>query len=366
MNPRETLAAQTTALLADVRGERSKLDTRLQQAGTANGGTPVAQEVFHLLRARLNARMERLRELIESIKHAGELSGERSRYRKLEGECRDLFGECLAVFTAEAIRTLKLDGGACDIIERLLRGVGTAVGVPWPHVTALAEAEFFATASQIVRLRYPVASVWDLPVAAHEFGHFVGPRWPSSGMGEATPYQRFLDVENLGPPSHLGEYFADMFATFALGPAYVDSCLLRRFDPAAEGDASHPSDRERAEWILAGLELLTEAAEQEKPGSVTHLFLARTARQRRLDWDEAVTANGGQPLDAARAGKTPGACADALERSLRLGGRCRLQRPYRRAAAVRTVRRRDATSLRRGSGKDTRHSERGMGAASGE
>jgi hypothetical protein len=55
---------------------------------------------------------------------------------------------------------------------------------------------------------------------------------------------------------YLEEYFADVFATFVMGPAYALTCVLLRFDPACancEEDRKHPSYNKRVHAILQTL-----------------------------------------------------------------------------------------------------------------
>ncbi len=298
MTPRETLADQISTLLNDVQRERAALDKRLRSIAAGGHGRIVAAEIISQLRNRLSAHADKLTTTLATVYDGALTPTVRKQYRKIETECRDLFGECLTVLTAEAIRALQLDGGVSEIVERLLVGVSKEVSVPWSHLTALSDAEFFATASQIIRLRYPVSSIWDIPVAVHEFGHFIGPRWPANIVGESTPYQDFVSVTNLGSKSYLGEYFADMFATFIMGPSYVATCLERRFDPISEAAATHPSDRERAEWILICLELLLDGIRVKAPGSRTVEFLESITSLKRAEWKAAVIENGSKEIES--------------------------------------------------------------------
>ena len=201
----------------------------------------------------------------------------------LRKRASELFAESLALATAPVIRTQRLDEGACDIADRLLIDISRAIGIEWPHFTTLAESEFFGTSAQIVRLRYPGPSVWDLPVAVHELGHFCGPNWPPPL--DDSPYEALMAHTALGGRNHREEYFADLFAVFVLGPAYAWTCAIERFDPMRGDTDSHPSDARRFIWILRGLELLGESAETES----ARVIRGWTQRLQSL-WDDAMSA----------------------------------------------------------------------------
>jgi hypothetical protein len=169
----------------------------------------------------------------------------------------------------------------CSVADRLLKSISTAFRQPWPHFTILSESEYFATAAQLIRIRYPAVHLWDLSIAAHEFGHFFGPRWKS--RTRETAYTLFLDRSGLGPRTHAQELFADLFAVFWLGPAYACTCILRRFNPIEADSDSHPSHVTRAAWILSCLDLQLEAAPGEGASTI------RSVRARLADyWSQAV------------------------------------------------------------------------------
>ena len=53
-------------------------------------------------------------------------------------------------------------------------------------MTILAELEYTGHHARIIGLRFPAASIWDLPIAAHEFGHVVASegRFGFQGIGQ--------------------------------------------------------------------------------------------------------------------------------------------------------------------------------------
>jgi hypothetical protein len=292
MTPSETLSAQAIQLLDHVQQEQARLSAMLYPGPGGAGRNGFPPIVLNNLRDQLDTQSKKLNNLIAAVSCSSELTSERRNYQRIDKTCHDLFGECLAISIGKAIREQALDANALEIVEHLLAQLGEALQVPWPHVATLAEAEFFATASQVIRIRFPACTVWDVPVAAHEFGHFVGPRLRSFN-GELTPYQSFRMVKDIVQPEHLEEYFADTIAVFTLGPAYVHSCLLHRFDPAGEDGVTHPSDNKRAHWILFVLEYIASKCEPLQKS-----MLCEDIEKRKEDWQNAVAANGGLPLTA--------------------------------------------------------------------
>lgn len=215
----------------------------------------------------------------------------------LRDRAQNLFGECLALATAPVVRAQNLDHGACATADRLLCEIGEVVGVHWSHFTILAESEFLGKSSQFVRLRYPATSIWQLPIAVHELGHFCGPNWPASRHGD--PYVACMAQTDLGPENYREEYFADLFAVYVLGIPYACACLLERFQPLQRDTSTHPADAKRAVWILKGLELLAK----ESRGESARIARGRAGQLRDV-W-AAIAAYGVSvsPEDAARLGQ---------------------------------------------------------------
>lgn len=183
-------------------------------------------------------------------------------FRDLTDESRELLAECLAFRVGELTRAAGLDDGLCAIADHLLVWYSMKAEVFWNRLTILDEAELANRLTQIIRLRFP-ASIWDLPFAAHEFGHFLGTRLADlHGDGPAVfPFRDMLarEVRDSGHPyaaNHLRELFSDLFATYTLGPAYACAGILGRFDPTQKtfGSFTHPGDDARACAILRFLE----------------------------------------------------------------------------------------------------------------
>jgi len=186
-------------------------------------------------------------------------------FRTVRQGCEIIFRECLDFAQGALVRGAGLDDGLCRVADALLTYLGLRANITWNRFTMLAEGEFFADLAQVVRLRFPDLSVWTLPIAAHEFGHFVGPEMREKGPGGRFrhPFEDMLETERMKGEKHwsyLHERFADVFATYALGPSFACASTLLRFDPRTahlEKDR-HPSDAERVYLILKTLEKLGE------------------------------------------------------------------------------------------------------------
>jgi hypothetical protein len=145
-------------------------------------------------------------------------------------------------------------------------------------------------------LRFPFDGIWELPIAAHEFGHYVAPRLRegtpggSEQSGFVTFRKEYLTEHlELGEvwESYLEELFADVFATYTVGPAFAFACLLLRFDPADPGTdgVQHPSYARRTHAILYTLALMNNEAN-------TAGHFKDVIEGLRECWNGAVTSNG--------------------------------------------------------------------------
>jgi hypothetical protein len=125
----------------------------------------------------------------------------------------------------------------------------------------LAEGNFFTESTGVIRLTFPDCSIWNLPVAVHELGHWAGPR--INKPDGSVPFRDKLQQMTGAYPkaaeaererSFWREEFSDVFATYALGPAYVCSCLVVVFSPtdsfACKDGKTHPAHAKRAYLML--------------------------------------------------------------------------------------------------------------------
>ena len=283
----------------------SELSARVDAAEKAIGGFSVIDEGLERMADRFTDEFGHMRDGLSELEDklwAEEQLAERwQEFAQVKASADVLLGDCLAFIHGALTRTRKLDGGLCRIADHFLKGLARAVRVEWGSLTVLAENEFYENLAQIVRLRFAEASVWSLPIAAHEFGHFAGPaikvekrekrRWHYD-----HPLQHILDEElpeGENNWARMHEYIADIFATYCLGPAYVYTCVLLRFDPANPNqEFRHPSDAKRVCAMLEALGKMNEAEENERPYSLILEELDRV-------WQASVEA-AGATLEADR------------------------------------------------------------------
>jgi hypothetical protein len=184
-----------------------------------------------------------------------------SSFKATRRACEPLFEECLALIAGALVRSNGADNGLCQVADALLDDLSRRLDIPWGRFTILAEKEFFGEMAQVIRLRFPEVSIWNLPVAAHEFGHFVGPelKKPAAAGTYTYPFQdELIGATQQGNQNwfHLHEHFADLFATYALGIAFAGTCILLRFNPlnAFTDTEQHPCHAKRLYVIHRALQ----------------------------------------------------------------------------------------------------------------
>jgi hypothetical protein len=140
------------------------------------------------------------------------------------------------------------------------------------------EDTFNKTRSQILRLRFPEWTIWDLPLAVHEVSHVII-RKKLQEEKEKSKRRRILEsfvqkqrdslveldpelnVQNKAGGKKAGrtrrfaedrvhEFLADAFATYTMGPAYACSAILLRLNPSFGASDGMPSDVQRVYVIL--------------------------------------------------------------------------------------------------------------------
>jgi hypothetical protein len=238
----------------------------------------------------LASRQADLRRLADRISVGGPAPEDWTTLRQTRQQCTTLAREYLAFAQGGLARQAGLDGGLLQIADAFIAELSQRVKVRWDPLTVLAETEWYGEEAQIIRLRFPEASVWDLPVAAHEFGHFAGPRLETGTVTGRTwdlsyPVADMLRRE-LGRGrvewSRAHEYFADAFAVYLAGPAYACACLLLRFDPGTpDSDGpTHPSYAKRAYLMARTLEKMDQAD--------ATTFYVGVVRQLRERWRESM------------------------------------------------------------------------------
>jgi hypothetical protein len=176
-----------------------------------------------------------------------------------------LFNEVLAYLHATGGSAFA-NSGVVSLARGLVGELSAKLSLGVPPVIAPDIGDSFADFVQLIRLRFPPAGVWDVPIVAHEFGHFAAYRLTSweDGLQRSQTVREFIknylagkniqsDADQKKWRQWLNEFFADIFATYCIGPCYAASALLLRFD-VTEGDSpTHPSNAARAVAILETL-----------------------------------------------------------------------------------------------------------------
>jgi hypothetical protein len=209
-----------------------------------------------------------------------------------------------------------------------LRGYARRTGVDWSGHTVAGLDAFLQTQTDVIRLRFPDWSLWNLPLMAHEFGHKV--------CAPTRDFRQFKNKQvekakkqNADPAQvgdHLEEFFADMFATYALGPAFACAAILVRFQPdeAQASWARHPTHDERVRLILYTLEQMNDRAHENPNDLGSYAYILHLLED---SWDLAV--------QAAGTAKRTGAAADSRREQVDGWGKElyeRLDRCYRLGA----------------------------------
>jgi hypothetical protein len=200
-----------------------------------------------------------------------------------------LFDECLTFIQAARSRGPDVSPDLSEITDLLFEELaGKMNSTAWRSYSTFSAEDSFDLNTNIVRLRYPLCDIWDLPVTVHEFGHFISPRLGGATTpGGSTPVfqqykKEFLERERQQEPqnganarlglnvidwmTYLDEMFADAFATYALGPAFACTCIALRFDPLnaqVEADGRHPSYSARAYNIFQMLQRMDKELAQQ-------------------------------------------------------------------------------------------------------
>ena len=234
--------------------------------------------------------------------------------RKRLQKAQDLIAETLGFLAAASARRINLDDGMTSLAQDWLDTLSDAAGLPQIAVVIPAPSEFTGMVTQVVRLRLPVDGVWGLPVAIHEYGHFVAAQMARRAERDGIE-RTVIPVEDLLHSTaskedlpllywHGHEVFSDAFAAATAGPAYTHYCIRYRFDPltAHEVTATHPSAVRRIRVQLTVLDML---ASKDRGG-----FLIGEVAGLRRRWLAGLEANGVDP------GEAPDPQLDPLENEL--------------------------------------------------
>jgi hypothetical protein len=317
-DPRAALGARVSMLIQQL----GRLETRLGAAPAPDVPDP---RIVLRFRTLVEEHRARARRLAEDVDRGVPLPECWAALRQVQDAALPLFREGLRFIQGAMARTSGLDEGLCRVADALLHDLSARAVLHWDGFTVLDEGEFFGELAKIIRLRFPDVSIWDLPVAVHEFGHFVAQELRAQ-RGDGTyryPVQALLAREAPGSPAWwaLQEHFADAFATFAAGPAYAAACILLRFDPMRSWEPPGPGSRHPAPgWRVATILHVLREMDRAEGGLLRPYgpFVERLARA----WESSVasTRDGNPaPPPARPAAAGPAADVEQLYEILRAG-----------------------------------------------
>jgi hypothetical protein len=209
---------------------------------------------------------ERLAELataIAALSRPGAQPDTAERWQALaaaQSDVSELCAESLALAQGAWARREMADGDVHVLADHLVSDINRLAGLDWDRLTVPAEREFYSDLAQVIRVSYPALGIWELPLVAHEFGHFAADRMAYVQRRGYQHRRQLLVGDAIATEGEqddyfwaiAGEYFADAFATFATGPAYVWSFVMLRAEPvgAHESDFEHPPVAHRVEAML--------------------------------------------------------------------------------------------------------------------
>ncbi len=257
---------------------------------------PVIRRLDPRLASRLGARSEnRTGEVIASLQAANPDDLADCERRLRAGA--ELVEETLAFLAAAGARRAGLDQGITTFALKWLDELSDVSELPQVAVVIPAVTDITGMTTSIVRLRIPCDGIWGLPVAVHEYGHFVAAHLIRRQTVEAIT-RSVMPVEDLLHSAstaaerpvlyaHGQELFADAFAAATAGPAYTHYCIRYRFSPAAGRTDTHPSALRR---VHTQLTVLNQIASTDPSG-----YLASEVSVLERRWAAALAATGAPP-----------------------------------------------------------------------
>lgn len=201
------------------------------------------------------------------------LAGAWNDFAAIKEEANLIFNLCLDFLGGMAVRRWELEDGICALAEKMLERFASDIGIGWQSVLILGDERPFddiIKLTAIIRLRFPEWDIWSLPFIGYEFGQLAArqdlsaslenyfedkkekikqlithsdipeselSRQPRSVIEMREGYQnnvrtkedvdRYIEQQII----HLRNLFADIFATYFMGPAYVYSRTYLRLMP---------------------------------------------------------------------------------------------------------------------------------------
>lgn len=255
---------QVDALDAQLERLQKRLpDLRPEPPGSEQPLSARERERFQDLQTTLASIGKQLRDALQKISNASQAGGSASQFKELatvRADCRSFAADCLAFEQSAAMRHFEPVRSACRLADTFLEELSGAIRDSRSHYVLISDAEHFTGDAKAIHLSYMRLGFWQLARVAHEFGHL----WAEKSLRGAQIQSDFaaLIPRQAWSEAQAKEFFADVFATYVLGPAYASSCLLLDFNPAEKNVSdTHPNGDARAHCVLFALSKLVQRFE---------------------------------------------------------------------------------------------------------
>jgi hypothetical protein len=271
------------------------LERDVQRVEKAFASDSISPELRQRVRARFDTLLNKQRLALGALRE--QMAPERGKkawaaFQTIAADCDRLFSESLAFLSGVLVRGAGLDDRMCEVADTLLDELARMTDIPWARLTTLGDEAAFDRVAGIIRVPFPEFTVWSLPVTGHEFGHVVARELREAGVLKdelnTHPFQDIVDEAGGGRlEDHLHELFADVFATYALGPSFLCKEVVLTFDPttAYQPGATHPMSAARVHVMCRTLERM-----EVKPEGTLEVILDRVEST----WQDGLE-SAGQP-----------------------------------------------------------------------
>ncbi len=179
-----------------------------------------------------------LKKLSQGDEEALTLKDAWRKYARVHSESQEILGEYLDFIGGLSIKKIPDEkiNSMTDVANEFVRICAREyLSRPWLYFsTSITRQEALNKAIvRLVRLRLPKWTVWNLPLAAHEFGHVLVEDYEAlRTLAEDDEALRTL----AGDRELIHDVLADTFATYMIGPAYICAAISLRLEPLVASD----------------------------------------------------------------------------------------------------------------------------------